>query len=632
MKKPLLLFATALLAGSAFSQTIIDESFDGTSLPDGWTKTQNNPIGWVFGSPATLSSTYWTIPAHDGNCAASNDDVNDNNSASHDASADYLITPSVDLTDVTSAVLTFDIYNSGQWGSTAFVRVNTDGGEDFAQIQQIPTSGEWQTINVVLDAYVGNSDVRIAFHHNDNDLWAGGVAVDNVKIAIPLEVDAAMASITTPQYVQSNSDVTVAGVITNVGLNDISSITIDWSASNGQTGTHTFDGLNVGLFETYAFSHPDAVAIADVNVDLTVTIASVNGEDDQNLADNELALTLNPLLFVPERKVLIEQATGTWCGWCPRGHVNAEFMNDTYPNSINVAVHNSDPMANSTYDNGIGAIIGGYPSGLVDRFFNDVDPGDFEDLYLQRIQMPTIASVGVQTGFNPENRQLSITIEGTFAVTTTGNYRLNAIVVEDNITGSGSGYNQTNYYSGGGAGPMGGYESLPDPVPANQMVYHMVGRRILGGWNGTVNSIPSSVEAGVAYSQEYSFTVPTTYDENEIMVVGLIIDNTTGEIVNAERSSGIVSARNVETNDFDFEIYPNPTNDISNVLLSLEKPGMVRYDVYDISGKRVISESKGLLAQGEYLHTIDVSALNSGLYFVTIAIGESQITKKLSVY
>jgi hypothetical protein len=631
MKKPLLLLTSFLLAGAAFSQTILNETFDGTSLPDGWTKSQNNPVGWVFGSPASLSSTYWAIPAHSGNCAASNDDVNDNNSASHDASEDYLITPSFSLADAPSAVLTFDVYNSGQWGSTAFVRVNTDGGDDFAQIQQIPTSNEWQTINIVLDAYLGDGDVRIAFHHDDNGLWAGGVAVDNVKVTIPFANDAALTTINTSSFVQSNSDVAVEGVITNVGTEPLTSVTVEWSGA-GQSGTHTFDGLNVALFSTYTFSHPDLLAVASDNIDLTVTIASVNGGEDQNLDDNSLDITINPLLFVPTRKVLIEQGTGTWCGWCPRGHVNAEYMHDTYPNSINVAVHNSDPMANSTYDSGMGALIGGYPSGLVDRFFNDIDPGDFEELFLQRIQMPTIASVGVETSFNSDNRMLSITVEGTFAVSTTGNFRLNAIVVEDNVTGTGSSYNQSNFYSGGAAGPMGGYESLPNPVPASQMVYHMVGRRILGGWNGTVNSIPSSVEAGVVYTQDYTFTVPSTYDENEIMVVGLVIDNSTGEIVNAERSSGIVSTRSIASSGFDFSIFPNPTDNFSNIVLSLEKQDLVRYDVFDMSGKRVLSESKGQLAPGEYLHSIDVASLNSGLYFVTISVGESQITKKLSVY
>ena len=42
-----------------------------------------------------------------------------------------------------------------------------------------------------------------------------------------------------------------------------------------------------------------------------------------------------------------------------------------------------------------------------------------------------------------------------------------------------SGYNQVNAYAGNALGPMGGFESLPNPVPAAQMVYDHVARVLL---------------------------------------------------------------------------------------------------------------------------------------------------------
>ena len=68
-----------------------------------------------------------------------------------------------------------------------------------------------------------------------------------------------------------------------------------------------------------------------------------------------------------------------------------------------------------------------------------------------------------------------------------------AVVVEDGVRGTGSGYNQVNAYSGGANGPMGNYHNLPNPVPAAQMVYDHVARAILGNWVGTEASLPTSV-------------------------------------------------------------------------------------------------------------------------------------------
>ncbi len=630
MKKVLLSALALSLFTAVNAQVLISESFDGTTLPEGWTKSQLNPVGWVFGSPASLSSTYWTVPTHTGNCAASNDDVNDNNTAAHDASMDLLITPSFDLSSASACALTFDIYHPGAWGSTAHLRVSLDGGNTFSEFNTISVDDAWRTVNVSLGAYVGNADVKIAFRHNDNNVWAGGVAVDNVTIFIPAENNAALVGITTPEFVMNTTDVAITGVVENRGANPLTSFILDWSTAT-QSGTYTFDGLNIAPFETYNFSHPVELEVGMGNEDLDVVISETNGVADADPSDNSGAKLVHALLFNPSKKVLVEQGTGTWCGWCPRGHVFSEYMAETYPNSIEVAVHNADPMANSTYDSGMGARIGGYPSGLVDRFFMDIDPSQFEEAYLQRIDQQTFADVSVDLDYNHTTRNLQMTINANFAATVAGNFRLNALVVEDNVTGTASSYNQTNYYSGGSAGPMGGYESLPNPVPASQMVYHHVGRRIMGGWNGTAGTIPSQVEPSTTYSTTYSLTLPTSWDHTEISVVGLIINQADESIVNAQESGEILSVAEQVEYGFSFELFPNPASDFVNVALQIEKPGVVLYDVYDMTGKLVKSIQAGTLSAGEYFQTVDVSELESGLYFVSILINGNQITRKLAV-
>jgi hypothetical protein len=40
----------------------LEEDFEENQLPAGWTKFQNNPFGWSFGTPLEWSSTGWNIP------------------------------------------------------------------------------------------------------------------------------------------------------------------------------------------------------------------------------------------------------------------------------------------------------------------------------------------------------------------------------------------------------------------------------------------------------------------------------------------------------------------------------------------------------------------------------------------
>ena len=57
-----------------------------------------------------------------------------------------------------------------------------------------------------------------------------------------------------------------------------------------------------------------------------------------------------------------------------------------------IAVHNGDVMTDTDYDVGLGGLISGYPSGLVDRG-SDIDPADFEIDFLQRIGLTPKATM-----------------------------------------------------------------------------------------------------------------------------------------------------------------------------------------------------------------------------------------------
>ncbi len=68
-----------------------------------------------------------------------------------------------------------------------------------------------------------------------------------------------------------------------------------------------------------------------------------------------------------QKYVLLEEGTGTWCGYCPDGSQRIqETIEPTYPRCIAVAFHNGDGMA-LTGDPFNAAYITGFPGGTVDR-------------------------------------------------------------------------------------------------------------------------------------------------------------------------------------------------------------------------------------------------------------------------
>jgi hypothetical protein len=152
------------------------ENFESGSLPDNWSLTQAyDSDGWFIGTDQ--SSTYFQPPAHT-TYASSNDD-----SCYCDMSVDYLITPYFDFTNYINIQLSFESYLSGLYGSTGHILVSTDCGNNWTHLDSIPANDSlWLSNQIDLSAYTGFSNVKLAFHHNDNLAWSDGLAIDNVQI------------------------------------------------------------------------------------------------------------------------------------------------------------------------------------------------------------------------------------------------------------------------------------------------------------------------------------------------------------------------------------------------------------------------------------------------------------------
>ena len=488
MKK--LLFTASLFSALMANSQILTENFEGGALPAGWSKTQSTPsVGWEFG--ANLSSQYWAVPSHT-KYAASNDDAHDTQAATANlADKDRLITPPLDLTAQTAVALKFDAFYTGVYGSEATVEVSTNGGTTWTTIFTLDPSAAWQNnIATNLSAYAGQNNVLVAFRHNDGNAWADGFAIDNVSIYAPPANDAKINSIALNRYGVINTNSNLVLNVTNLGSSTISNLTIDWN-----DGTSHSQVINVSIapFATMDVTHPTALNYSTaVEKTIAINITAVNGGVDADVSNNTGSKLFNSLSQSSPKKVVIEEGTGTWCGWCPRGAVAMEQMYQNHPNDfIGIAVHNGDPMTVTEYDNGTD--LSGYPGCNVDRALLDesVSANLFESYYQERIGLAVPAGLSMTvSGTTSKTINVSATFRTVFA---SANYRLGVVIIEDNVTGTASGYNQTNSYAGGANGAMGGYESLPNPVPAASMVYDHVGRALLGGFAGQANSVPTTI-------------------------------------------------------------------------------------------------------------------------------------------
>lgn len=615
--KNLLLCGSLLIAGSSFSQ-VLTQNFEGggSALPAGWTSVSTTPGAgdFIVGNAATANSAgFWPVPATS-NFAQVNDDACNCN-----LSAAYLVTPSMDFTGLTGVVVQYDFVDDLTYGGNPhLVEVSTNGGTTWTTVYTYaPTAAviDWQQALVPLGASTnGAADVRVRWKYDDNGAWATGLAVDNVVVKEPALNDASLTGVTVNRWALINTNTVLSAEVTNVGGNAITSLTIDWN--DGVSHSQTIS-VNIAPGASASVAHPTNVTYAAaVEENITVTITGVNGGADGEPSNNSGSALHNTLSQQTDKAVVIEEGTGTWCGWCPRGAVAMDYMIATYPaDFIGIAVHNGDPMTLAAYDGAAG--ISGFPGANVDRSLLGVSVSQtaFETYYNDRVNMGVPANVSAVVS----GTGTAVTINSTanfYTPVSGANFRLAVVISEDNVTGTTSAYNQANYYAGGGQGAMGGYEALPDPVPAAQMVYDHVGRALLGTYAGQAGSVPATITDGTVANYTFNYTVPGTSNRANMHAIVMLIDNATGEIVNAKSYSIAEGAGIASVDAIGMKVYPNPASD--NVNVAFEAAGDYTITITDMAG-RVVSTSAYSNLSGAQNIAIPVADLMGGNYIVSVA-------------
>lgn len=433
----------------------------------------------------------------------------------------------------------------------------------------------------------------------------------------------------------------MSATIRNLGVNPITSFDVALSF-NAALQNQSVTAVNIPSLGVYhvTFNVP-VTLIAGINTAI-VTVSNVNGAGlDGDINDDANTATGNITTVPAPGKVVVgEEGTGTWCQWCPRGAVFMDYMAENYDGFwAGVAVHNGDPMVHTAYDAGVGALISGYPSALVDRG-PDIDPSAVETDFLARVVVAPSALIENGAQWNAAHDTLYVSVTYTFTQPITAQYKALAILTEDSVTGT-SGYNQSNAYAGGGNGAMGGFENLPSSVPAAQMNYNHVARGIAPSFAGAA-AFYGATSASQVLTVNFAFPVSAGWDTSMFHVIGVLVtptgtfDNAGTCSVGEAISNGYVPATaavnvaEVPSQPEDIKVYPNPSTGISFVELNLESAQEVTMTIRDITGKVVATRNYGTMT-GSNILPINTEEFANGLYTVEVVTGETMHRSRMVV-
>lgn len=387
-------------------------------------------------------------------------------------------------------------------------------------------------------------------------------------------------------------------VISNCGLQPISSVSYTYEVNGKSTsGTASFDPAIAADLVSQGSVSFDIPAMDKIDIyEGTFTITKVNGTDCSVSAVNRLSI----MERLPVKRALMEEYTGTWCGWCPRGMVAMKLLSEEWPDRfVGVAYHSGDVM--QTVES-FPANVAGFPDAVLNRTI-ECDPyfgtSSGTEMYIRTdiaglLEQPVDANIDVTAQFNYDGSKIEAKAEVYYFNDYPENpYLLSFLVTENGVTGSDPKvWGQHSYYAG----------ATDDWGPEMDAWTHGTALELcsfddvlLGStrYRGIEGSQPTSVKTGETAegSAEFDCSTFVSLDNGEnllqnydkVSVVALLVNKNTGAVANCAKV--------------------NLSAPASVADLSAERGEVVSKEYHDISGRRLGEKP----AKGLYLETVKYS-------------------------
>lgn len=346
-----------------------------------------------------------------------------------------------------------------------------------------------------------------------------------------------------PISVTSGTPFEVMFTAINNGINEITSFDAELTVGT-ETKVESFStGSNDGIPYNEAFQASVKTAVCStpgVNVPVSLRITKINGEAVNKQADVTASSYINSLASGTgyDRTVVVEEGTGTWCGYCPMGISLMEYAREHYADGslIPIAMHYDDDMAIASYQEVIQTYLSGFPSYITNRhpyyqvgFAKNFDTNKqiLEQVYSEMRSFKSVADLNLGAVFADESRtSAKVTVDTEFALANDAGFRIAIVLTEDNV----GPYEQNNYLSRQVADYVG-YDEFVNAGSKIQIVFNDVARFISKA-GGVPSSLPASVEAGKKYTYDFTLNL-SGFNPDNSHVIALLVNSETGVIENA---------------------------------------------------------------------------------------------------
>jgi len=259
------------------------------------------------------------------------------------------------------------------------------------------------------------------------------------------------------------------------------------------------------------------------------------------------------------QKVLFEDYTGTWCGWCPRMNTIVHYLTDYSDRIIPIAIHTQgspldpwlyeyalDMQSSSNYN------AGAAPAGQINRthhfnpFSDDYGCPNTPEIYYPQLDefLNRTAPLGLAINSTLTGNSLNITVKVGFATDNVPEARLVVNLIEDGLV-----HSQYNYFSGSGAtcDPDFDYANMPHPIP-NFQHNHVLLKSYTDIYGDPIPQ--DQISDGAVWTKNFNVSLPSNVTNSQnLTIVAFVLGN--GNQISTREAINVQSAPVGVNQDFD---------------------------------------------------------------------------------
>lgn len=312
MKKALLFSFALLFAMATMAQnraTLLSESFDGNSIPAGWSVVGLGQNNWNISATTHAggeANELWLYygPQFNG--------------------ISRFVSPAIDLTGYNAVYLSFKHALDNYSGShTLGIATSSDGGTTWndAWSQSYSADGSWMVSQEITTPDVGHNNVQFCIFYQGNSYNIDNWFFDDIEIFTLENLDLSLSSIVIPDFFSSNDpntlsvDVTVGMNVFNYGSTPVTSVEATYVISGKAPVTETFN-VNIPSLGSTTLQFATTTAMNPGGYELNVSIDKVNGVDDDVLDNNNKTRAFSVAMATTDRVPMIEHFSSSTCGPC----------------------------------------------------------------------------------------------------------------------------------------------------------------------------------------------------------------------------------------------------------------------------------------------------------------------------